>query len=137
MIVMQSSMTKYLLFSGLAKKKMHGYELITQLGITTGKKPSASQIYPVLKQMKRLGYVSVSEKTDGKKKLKYYRITSSGRQFFNAMSKRFESMMIAALKSKIKVCSHCSCEILNGAVRKLISGKTHYFCCTSCAASFR
>lgn len=133
----QSSMTKYFILAALKKKEMHGYELIMELEKIAGKKPSASQIYPVLKKMNSGGYVTSSVKMTGKKKIKSYRITKSGEDLFILISKRFDSIISAALQEKIKVCSHCGCEMLSGAVRKIISGRSHYFCCESCAASYK
>ncbi|MFA4820020.1 MAG: PadR family transcriptional regulator [Candidatus Aenigmatarchaeota archaeon] len=133
----QSSMSKYFILSELSKREMHGYELITRLEKIMGKKPSPSQIYPVLGSMKSLGYVAVRVKNVGRKKLKYYKLTNHGLQFFRAMNKKFELMIRSALKEKIKVCAHCSCEIWKGAYSKNISGKRLYFCCVSCAGSYK
>lgn len=132
----QSSATKYFILLSLGKKGMHGYELISELGRMTGKKPSPGQVYPVLKKMKSLGYLSVSIKMEGKRKVKNYALTSSGKKLFGTMSKRFDTMIRSALKEKIKTCAHCSCEIFSGAYSKKIRNKIHYFCCTSCAAVY-
>jgi PadR family transcriptional regulator, regulatory protein PadR len=133
----QSSMTKYFILAALKKKEMHGYELIMELEKISGHKPSASQIYPVLKKMNSRGYVTSLIKMEGKKKLKVYSITASGRQLFSVISKRFDSIIAAALKEKIKICAHCGCEMLSGAVSKRIGGKLAYFCCNSCMASHK
>src|SRR3990167_7756529 len=106
----KSNTTKYFLLNELSRKSMHGYDIITALGKITGKKPSPSQIYPVLGQLKSLGYVTVKTSLEGKKKVKYYTLTKSGKKFYGAMNKRFEIMMRAAFKEKIKICSHCDCE---------------------------
>jgi PadR family transcriptional regulator, regulatory protein PadR len=133
----QSSMTKYFILSALREQDRHGYELITRLEAAMGKKPSASQIYPVMKKMQSAGYVTAKTKTTGKKKIKVYSITSSGDKLFTGLNKRFEIIISAALKDRIKICAHCDCEMIKGAVQKKINGKSLYFCCESCAASFR
>jgi len=126
-----TSLTRYSILSQLCRKEMSGYELIAYIEKITGKKPSTSQIYPVLRQMKSGGYLSVATVKEGRKVVKYYKITKSGKHLFKAVSKRFESIMLSALKEKIKGCAHCGCEIFKGAYRK--GGA--YFCCSSCASS--
>ena len=129
-------MTKYFILSALKKKEMHGYELMTELEKITGKKPSTSQIYPVLKKMTISGFLVSAAKKDGRKKIKVYKITGSGIRLYSSISARFDSIINAALRDKIKTCSHCRCEILSGAVKKKIGKAVHYFCCESCAGSF-
>jgi DNA-binding PadR family transcriptional regulator len=133
----QSSMTKYFILSALREKEMHGYELITRLAAAMGKKPSASQIYPVMKKMQASGFVTVRTKTTGKKKIKIYKITTKGNKLFTELNDRFENIITSVLKDRIKICAHCDCELIKGAVQKKIHGKILYFCCESCAASFK
>lgn len=130
-------MTKYFVLASLKKKEMHGYELITSLEKMMGKKPSPSQIYPVLKKMKSGGYVIVKHKTVGKRKIKSYHLTKTGHELFSDISRRFDFILSAALKEKIKKCAHCDCEIYSGGYNKKMNGKILTFCCSSCAASFR
>ena len=129
----KSNTTKYFILAELKRGDMHGYELTNSLAKITGKKPSPSQIYPVLKQMKNLGYLTVREKADGKRKMKYYRLTPSGRKVFDVMNTKFEMLVRSVLGKKIKVCAHCGCEMISGAVKK----NGLYFCCNSCAASYK
>src|SRR3989339_728529 len=86
-----SSTTKYFILIALTRKNMHGYEMIMELEKIMGKKPSASQIYPVLKKMKSSGYVTV-EKISGRKKVKSYKITADGKKFLTDLNKRFDSL---------------------------------------------
>jgi len=130
-----SSTTKYFILIALTRKNMHGYEMIMELEKIMGKKPSASQIYPVLKKMKSSGYVTV-EKISGRKKVKSYKITADGKKFLTDLNKRFDSLVEAALKNKIKVCVHCGCEMVKGAIQKKVNGKNMFFCCEMCAKSY-
>jgi DNA-binding PadR family transcriptional regulator len=132
----QSSMTKYFILSALKEKEMHGYELIMMLEKIMGKKPSASQIYPVLKKMSQSGYVITSTKKSGKRQIKSYKITKDGLALFGDLSKRIDMIISAALRERIKVCAHCGCEMISGAVSRKVGGKTLYFCCNLCAGSF-
>ncbi len=122
------SATKYFILAELSRKETHGYELMANLGVRMGKKPSPSQVYPVLKQLKGLGYVEI--RTEKNRGAKYYRLTPSGRKMFNLLKKRFELMMRSAMRESIKVCNHCGCEMISGAYKK----GNLYFCCKSCAA---
>lgn len=131
-----SSMTKYFILSALKAKDMHGYELIMELERVMGKKPSASQIYPVLKKMHASGYVTASVKAKGRKKVRSYRITRDGGRLFNDLNRRISFIISSALKEKIKACAHCGCEMISGAVQKKTGGKSLYFCCNLCAGSF-
>ena len=132
----QSSITKYCILTELSRSEMHGYELMKQIKKMTGKKPSAGQIYPVLNQMRSLGYLSVRIKKNGKKSVKHYKMTPSGKKFFSYISKRFDALIRAALKERIRKCAHCDCEMISGGVVKKISGKSMDFCCSSCASSY-
>ena len=133
----KSSMSKYFILSALKRKDMHGYELIMELERIMGKKPSASQIYPVLKKMKSSGYVIVETRMSGRKKIKSYKITGSGRLLFAGLNKRFDALVEATLRNKIKVCVHCGCEMVRGAVQKKVGGRNMYFCCEMCAKSYK
>ena len=129
----QQSMTKFYLLAALSRKEMHGYELIMQIEKITGKKPSTSQIYPVLNQMNMAGYVTCKAGSVGKKKVKTYKITKLGEKFFSNMSRRFALLIESAIKEKIKVCANCGCEMIKGAYKK----NGLYFCCISCASSYK
>ena|SRR3989338_11104337 len=130
------SMTKYYLLAALSRQEMHGYTLILELEKITGKKPSAGQIYPVLKEMQKSGYITMKISNNGKMKIKSYTVTKKGEKFFSEMTKRFSSLIEAAIKAKVKICAHCGCEMIKGAVTKTINGKKLDFCCNSCAGSY-
>jgi len=135
-IVMQS-MTKYYILAALSKNEMHGYQLIIKLEKITGKKPSAGQIYPILKELQKSGYVNLHLSVNGKKKIKSYSMTKTGEKFFDGMTSKFSSLIEAAINAKIKICAHCKCEMIKGSFAKKIDGKKYDFCCSSCAASYK
>ncbi|HLD85255.1 MAG TPA: helix-turn-helix transcriptional regulator [archaeon] len=130
------SMTKYYVLAALSKKEMHGYQLIIELEKITGKKPSAGQIYPILKELQKSGYISLHVYNTGKKKIKSYIMTKSGEKFFDGMTSKFSSLIEAAIHAKIKICAHCGCEMIKGSFAKKIGGRKYDFCCSSCAASY-
>jgi DNA-binding PadR family transcriptional regulator len=66
-----------LILSVLAKRPMHGYEVIQELEATSGGRwrPSAGSVYPTLQQLADEGLVT-SEEVDGRR---VYALTESGR----------------------------------------------------------
>jgi len=132
-----TNLTKLYMFVLLRESPKHGYELIEELGKRTGKKPSAGQIYPLLRQLEKKGFVVIEVKgTKGKIK-KVYSLTREGRKLSLSLLARFFDILATAIRQKLKSCSHCGCEIYKGAYREKISGKFLDFCCKSCAASYR
>src|SRR3989338_1572588 len=106
-----TNMTKFCILAMLREKERHGYEIIEELGKRVGKRPSAGQIYPLLRKMQKLGYVTVSSQSVGKKKRKVYKLTADGKTFSTGLLNKFSNIMDAAIKQKVKKCAHCECEI--------------------------
>lgn len=123
-----TNLTKLYVISMLKKEKMHGYELMDSLEKLTGKRPSAGQIYPLLAKLKKNGYISCDIFSNGKKKMKVYRITKSGKDFADSLLNRFSSLVESAIESKIHICPHCKCEVYKGGYKY----KNKMFCCKSC-----
>ncbi len=113
----------------LSKKPNHGYEIIKKVGKNIGKKVSAGETYPFLKNLKRHGLIAT--KKSGIREKKVYSLTNSGRVFVKRMLERFESLIDIAIEPKLTSCSHCGCKIYEGGYRK---GKL-VFCCQECAKS--
>ena len=109
----------------------HGYELLKRLSAISGKKTSASQVYPLLKKLKEKKLVVA--KAVGKRGKKVYALTSRGREVLaNSLSKA-GLLVEASLKRKLKKCPRCGCEVYSGGFEKTAGGKKLVFCCKSCA----
>ncbi len=132
-----TNLTKLYIFVLLRESPKHGYELIEELGKRIGKKPSAGQIYPLLGQLKKKGFVVVEAKGTRGRVKKVYSLTHEGRKLSSLLLARFSDLMAAAIQQKLKSCAHCGCEIYKGAYKEKISGKFLDFCCKSCASSYR
>jgi DNA-binding PadR family transcriptional regulator len=68
----------------ISKKRMHGYEIMTELNNSNpyeNKMPSASKIYPVLHDLENNGLIKGSWEHQGKRKVKHYVITDEGKDF--------------------------------------------------------
>lgn len=65
----------------ISKKRQHGYEIMTHIHESAPynrKMPSASMIYPVLHDLEKKGMISGTWEHQGKRKIKYYEITTEG-----------------------------------------------------------
>ena len=82
---------KYAVLRLLARKPMHGYEVMQALEEESGGWYTASpgSVYPVLQLLQDQGYVTSAEE-DGKR---IYRITEEGRAFLEKNSDRVEDVM--------------------------------------------
>lgn len=116
----------------LREEPRHGYDIMRELGVRLGKKPSAGQIYPLLKKMQGLGYVtSLSAGTK-----KTYKLTKEGKAFAAGMLDRFSRLIDAAVRRNIVKCARCGCEVYSGACKRKVADKVLNFCCESCAGGF-
>lgn len=113
----------------------HGYELIKNLGILTGKKVSSGQIYPMLRNLRNRKLVEVVSK--GNREKKVYSLTIQGRKaILNALSK-MDGLLDFFIKSRTNSCAHCGCEVYRGGCKIKIGSKSVYFCCGNCANSYK
>lgn len=83
----------------ISQKKQHGYEIMTKLHESTpyeNKMPSASKIYPVLHDLEKNGLIKGFWEHHGKRKVKYYEITSEGEETLS----RFKAMAQIARENK-------------------------------------
>lgn len=67
----------------ISQNRQHGYEIMTKLHESTpyeDKMPSTSKIYPVLHDLEKNGLIEGSWEHQGKRKIKYYKITKEGQE---------------------------------------------------------
>src|SRR5208283_1236725 len=64
----------------LNKKPAHGYEIMKQINSRTKGfwQPTAGGVYPILRDLEKLGYIKGEWQTQKNRKLKVYKITESG-----------------------------------------------------------
>ncbi|MDD5337745.1 MAG: helix-turn-helix transcriptional regulator [Candidatus ainarchaeum sp.] len=129
------SFTKFYALLLLSRKQRSGYELMGEIANALGKRPSSGQIYPLLAKLKKAGYVD--EGTRGARDKKTYALTPKGVRAVKDLVKKAGSIVDAVLAEKLVECEHCGCMIYENAYAKKIGGKTHYFCCPSCAYAAR
>ncbi|MBI2970954.1 MAG: PadR family transcriptional regulator [Candidatus Aenigmarchaeota archaeon] len=114
----------------LQGRPKHGYELLKTTGERLGRNVSPGQMYPFLKRLQKLGYVRVQE--SGSREKKAYALTAKGKKFSQLMIGRFSGIMDLALKSRLRTCAHCGCEVYRGGYRK----SSRNFCCRNCAQAY-
>ncbi len=132
-----TNLTKFYIVVLLHEKPRHGYEIIYEIGKRVGKKPSAGQIYPLLKKLQKLGYVKMDVEKIGKKNKKIYKLTKDGKSFSSDIISRFSRTISGAIEKNIEACAHCGCEIYRGGFRKKIKSTMLTFCCKNCANAYK
>lgn len=131
-----TNLTKFYIVVLLHERPRHGYEIIDEIGKRIGKKPSAGQIYPLLKKLQKLGYVKMGVEKIGKKRKNVYKLTKEGKNFSSDIISRFSRTISSAIEKSIESCAHCGCEIYRGGFRQKIKGEIFIFCCKSCASVY-
>jgi DNA-binding PadR family transcriptional regulator len=74
----------------ICHKPMHGYNLIKEFKIITGKRLKPAVIYPFLHALEEKGYVVGIWMTRGKRKIKSYSITQKGKRLLSSVRNRFK-----------------------------------------------
>lgn len=78
-------MLSFLIMFILSKKEMHGQEIAAELEKRKGDRPSPGTLYPALKSLKDVGYIS--EKKEGKAIV--YTLTDDGTRVLKVAKQRF------------------------------------------------
>lgn len=92
---MFKSQIKLAVLRKLSVKDLNGYELMRELGINLGKKPSPGYIYPLLNDLKTKKFIK--EKKSKNKNI--YSITDSGRKLLKELSKKHEETIKKMIKT--------------------------------------
>ena len=79
-------MLGFLILFILSKKPMHGQEIADEIGRRKGEKPSPGTIYPAIKNLRELGFITIDEK-EGKTIV--YTLTEKGQNALRISKRRF------------------------------------------------
>jgi PadR family transcriptional regulator, regulatory protein PadR len=79
-------MLGFLILFLLSKKSMHGQELADEIAKRKGERPSPGTIYPALKSLRVMGFIS-SEEKEGKTIV--YSLTERGKNALRIAKRRF------------------------------------------------
>lgn len=116
----------------LSKRSRHGYEIIKELELGVGKKPSASDVYPFLKELMVQGYVKVE--STGEREMKKYILTPKGKKLTKEVLENLSTIIDTMITSKVTTCTHCGCKIYGQAYFASSKyEKASPFCCKYCA----
>ncbi|MBI2085603.1 MAG: helix-turn-helix transcriptional regulator [Candidatus Aenigmarchaeota archaeon] len=118
----------------LNAKPRHGYELIKNLGVISGRRVSPGQVYPLLKQLQDSGLVQI--KSRGERDKKIYSLTKVGRRAVIESVQKIGGLLDFFVRSKLTVCAHCNCEVYSGGYKISLKSKTLHFCCKNCANAY-
>ena len=98
----------------LSRKDYIGYDLIKELGLSLGKKPSPGYIYPLLISLKHKGFIK-----DRKiKNKKLYSITKSGRKFLKELLEKRQETIRSMINTFKPLLDRGEAKILMNIVNK-------------------
>ncbi len=81
----RKSLLRFFLFSALAERPMHGYELADAVSVCCdGVRPTDAMIYPTLKELEKNGYIVCEMESTGERKRKVCSLTDKGRTAFRS-----------------------------------------------------
>lgn len=79
-------MLGFLILFLLSKQPMHGQELADEIARRKGEKPSPGTIYPALKSLREMGFISIDEREG---KTIAYTLTQRGKNALRISKRRF------------------------------------------------
>lgn len=118
----------------LWKGEAHGYRIMKEIEEATGRRPSTSQVYPLLNAMEERGLVE-SRESGGRGK-KVYSLTEEGEEFVESKMEMFSSIISATVERDLTVCAQCGCKVYEGGHVEAVGGEELKFCCRHCAESY-
>ena len=80
-------MLGFLILFLLSKKAKHGQEIADEVAWRKGEKPSAGTIYPALKNLREMGFISSDDEKEGKTIT--YTLTERGKNALRISKRRF------------------------------------------------
>jgi PadR family transcriptional regulator, regulatory protein PadR len=81
-------MLGFLVLFLLSKKPMHGQEIADEIARRKGGKPSPGTIYPALKNLREMGFISSDDEKEGGKTI-VYTLTERGKSALRISKRRF------------------------------------------------
>jgi PadR family transcriptional regulator PadR len=132
-----TNLTKFYTLVLLNDGPKHGYEIMDELKKKIGKRPSAGQIYPLLKKLEKNGLIAHETVKIGEKEKKVYRLTATGKKTCFRIVARFSDLISTILEPRLARCWHCGCKIYEGGYTEEIGGEKLMFCCVHCAEAYK
>lgn len=132
-----TNLTKFYTLLLLNEGPKHGYEIMVELGKKIGKKPSAGQIYPLMKSLRKKDLVTCKTMLSGGRKRKVYALTRKGKKTCLELMFRFSDLVSIVLEPRLTKCAHCGCKVYEGGHKERVGGRALMFCCVHCAHSYK
>jgi len=131
------TLTKFYAISLLrVKKEVTGYYILKRLKEDLGRTASPTYIYEFLDELKAKGYVEDVDNPKSKRSKGFY-LTVNGKAFADRVFNRFDNLIEAAIKKKIKACASCGVKLYDNFHRETIDQEEMYFCCKHCAKAYK
>lgn len=90
----RKSLLRFFLFSALAERPMHGYELADAVSVCCdGVRPTDAMIYPTLKELEKNGYITCETELNGERRRKVCSLTEKGHEAFRSAAKAWSQAM--------------------------------------------
>ncbi len=84
----RKSLLRFFLFSALAERPMHGYELADAVSVCCdGVRPTDAMIYPTLKELEKNGYIVCETELIGERRRRVCSLTEKGRTAFRSAAR--------------------------------------------------
>ncbi len=84
----RKSLLRFFLFSALAERPMHGYELADAVSVCCdGVRPTDAMIYPTLKELEKNGYIECETELQGERRRRVCSLTEKGLEAFRSAAR--------------------------------------------------
>jgi len=92
----------------LEQKRLSGYRITKELKRITGQKYTSGVVYPILYDLEERGLITGEWEQKGRRRIKYYSITSEGKNVLNHIRKLLEMPVREVLYDLLRETSNAS-----------------------------
>lgn len=115
----RKSLLRFFLFSALAQKPMHGYELADAVSICCdGVRPTDAMIYPTLKELEINGYITCETEATGARKRNVCSLTAKGMEAYRAAAQAW-SQALPQIESAVHSAGVTECCVEKNQVQEI------------------
>lgn len=105
----RKSLLRFFLFSALAQRPMHGYELADVVSVCCdGVRPTDAMIYPTLKELEQNGYIVCETESNGERKRRVCALTEKGRLAFRSAAQAW-TQALPQIESAVRSAGITAC----------------------------
>ncbi len=113
----RKSLLRFFVFSALAERPMHGYELADAVSVCCdGVRPTDAMIYPTLKELEKNGYIVCETELNGERKRRVCTLTERGHQAYRSAAQAW-TQALPQIESAVHSAGITACCEDNGKER--------------------